>query len=340
MSVEFPISIIIPTWNRKELLIESIESYLLQLKNYNKFEILIIDSNSTDGTEASIEKLKLKYKNLDIKILHSKFNNIALKRNLGMLNSSYDNLILTDDDCIPLDDFIETYKYFLEKKDKRLIYCGQYRTENVLKSNYARYRNSRNIIYNSNDKNYLLELSFNNIITGNMAFHKNFIIKDKILFNDSMTGYGFEDIEWAHRLKKAKYKLFLTQANVNHKETSYGISKYKLKWFYVGKYAMPLLKKYNIEAAKNLSVFKLEVGLNSILKRSFSFLIYDVILSETLISFVEYFLVKTDKLKLFYLPILYRVVLVKHYYNGIKSRQKVEMKQEDTYKDWYSKGYK
>ena len=334
------ISIIIPTWNRKKLLIEAIENFLIQLKDSINFEILICDSNSNDGTEDWVKNFNRKQKNLYLKILHSKYNNISAKRNLGILNAKYDNLILTDDDCIPLDNFINVYKYFLDKDNIKNIFCGQYRTENISKSNYARYRDSRNIIFDNDDPYHLRELNFNNIVTGNMAFNKKLIIENKILFNESMTGYGFEDVDWAFRLKNNGFKLFLTQANVNHKETSYGISKYKIKWFYVGKYAMPLLKEYNFEAAKKLTVFKAEIDKhNHIMIRIFVFAA-NLFFIKPFVDLIELIVNKSDNIKLAYSPIMYKIIIAKSYYNGVRSRKINSIKQENFFKDWYSKGYK
>ena len=334
------ISIIIPTWNRKRLLIEAIENFLLQLKDSINFEILICDSNSSDGTEEWVRSHNRKHKNLYLKILHSKCNNISAKRNLGILNAKYDNLILTDDDCIPLDNFINIYKYFLDKGNTKKIFCGQYRTENISKSNYARYRDSRNIIFANDDQYHLIELKFNNMVTGNMAFNKKFVIENNILFNEFMTGYGFEDIDWAFRLKNNGFSLFLTQANVNHKETSYGISKYKIKWFYVGKYAMPLLMKYNLEAAKNLTVFKAEIDKHNHIMMTICIFTANLFLINPFINLIEFILNKTDNIRLAYFPIMYKIVIAKSYYKGVRSRKINSIKQENSFKDWFSKGYK
>lgn len=51
------ISIIIPTYNRKNLLSEALDSVLTQ--NYHYYEIIIIDDGSTDQTIAYLDKLKL-----------------------------------------------------------------------------------------------------------------------------------------------------------------------------------------------------------------------------------------------------------------------------------------
>ena len=73
------ISIIIPTRNRYQKLIKTI-NYLSKNSFFFR-EIIIVDSSDKKVTD--IKKLKNKYKNLNIKIFHSK-PSISLQRNIGL----------------------------------------------------------------------------------------------------------------------------------------------------------------------------------------------------------------------------------------------------------------
>ena len=103
-SINFKVSVVIPTWNRKLKLIECIDSLVNQDFVPLKYEILVCDSESLDGTNEDLKKY-IKKNNLDmIKIFQCKFNNTALKRNTGIKNSSF-----------PLDSF---FAYFFTSKSK------------------------------------------------------------------------------------------------------------------------------------------------------------------------------------------------------------------------------
>ena len=55
-------SIIIPTYNRSNFIVKTIESILLQ--KYSNFEIIVIDDGSTDDTSdviKSLDETKIKY---------------------------------------------------------------------------------------------------------------------------------------------------------------------------------------------------------------------------------------------------------------------------------------
>ena len=51
MSSLLPISVIIPTYNRRDLLRETLNSLVQQTYPKNCFEVIVVDDGSTDGTE-------------------------------------------------------------------------------------------------------------------------------------------------------------------------------------------------------------------------------------------------------------------------------------------------
>lgn len=93
------ITVAICTFNRKEYLKKAIDSILKQTLDCNLFELLIIDNNSTDGTE---ELIKDNYTNSNLSIKYIKEDNQGLSycRNTAVANSKYDFVAFLDDDGI------------------------------------------------------------------------------------------------------------------------------------------------------------------------------------------------------------------------------------------------
>lgn len=112
------ISIIIPTYNKKNRIKYLLKSLAFQAKTVN-FDIIIVDDGSTDGTEENIylykDKLKLDY----IKIKNSGRSHA---RNVGIECSNTKYLIFCDDDMILPIDFIEKHYQLLEGNSDALIH--------------------------------------------------------------------------------------------------------------------------------------------------------------------------------------------------------------------------
>ena len=109
MNNKIRLSIVIPTWNRKQLLLSILNSLNKQSTNKSIYEIIICDSFSDDGTDKTI--FDFKKENSQINLIHTniKKNVLAAKRNHGISLSKGEIIVLLDDDCIPEQNFLNTY---------------------------------------------------------------------------------------------------------------------------------------------------------------------------------------------------------------------------------------
>jgi len=111
------VSVIIPTYNRPQLILKAIKSVLNQ--TYQNFEIVVVDDSLNDETQKVIENLR------NIKIKYTKIEEIkkgsaaARKKNTGVKNASSDSkyIAFLDDDDEYLPNFLEETVKKLEKED-------------------------------------------------------------------------------------------------------------------------------------------------------------------------------------------------------------------------------
>lgn len=89
---EVLISVIIPTYNRRDLIVKTIESLLMQ--SYSNFEVIVVDDGSTDNTEEHIRKLTSKH----IKYFKTKNQERGAARNYGVDQSNGDYVVFLDSD--------------------------------------------------------------------------------------------------------------------------------------------------------------------------------------------------------------------------------------------------
>jgi GT2 family glycosyltransferase len=111
------ISVIIVNYNVKELLEQCIKSVFSSVRNY-KFEILVVDNNSYDG---SVEYINDKFPgNPNIRVIASDINlGFAKANNLGIKNANGEYILILNPDTILKEDTIEKTLDFY-KKDKSI----------------------------------------------------------------------------------------------------------------------------------------------------------------------------------------------------------------------------
>lgn len=98
------ISIIIPTYNRANVIGRTIESFISQ--TYKEWELLVVDDHSTDNTAAVIETFMAK----DARIkyyLNERSKGAQGARNTGILKSTAEWVVLFDSDDYAYPNFLE-----------------------------------------------------------------------------------------------------------------------------------------------------------------------------------------------------------------------------------------
>ena len=113
------VSVIIPTYNRADVLADSVRSVLQQ--SYANFELLIVDDGSTDNTDTMIESVS------DERIRYLKMSEnkgVAAARNEGLRHARYDYIAFQDSDDYWMPDKLEKQMAFLtQRPEAALLYC-------------------------------------------------------------------------------------------------------------------------------------------------------------------------------------------------------------------------
>ncbi|MBQ8785057.1 MAG: glycosyltransferase [Alphaproteobacteria bacterium] len=118
-------SLIMPTYNRKELISKSINSVLNQ--TYQNFELIIIDDGSTDGTEEFIKNSYPKeLQSGKIKYIYKDNEGVCKARNIGLQNAQYDWIGYVDSDNMVYPNYLEVFADGIQHNEHK-VYYSQFR---------------------------------------------------------------------------------------------------------------------------------------------------------------------------------------------------------------------
>ncbi len=148
------VSVVIPTYNRANLVDKSILSVLNQ--TYDNFELIIVDDGSTDNTADVVNSFndeRIRY------ILHEKNKGVAAARNTGIKFSIGDLISFLDDDDEWLPEKLEKEINVMKKSEPNVgvVYSGLCRIEGNKKTYWPE---PEHILREGNLSNELLKRNF------------------------------------------------------------------------------------------------------------------------------------------------------------------------------------
>lgn len=114
------LSVIIPTYNRKQKTLEAIQSVIAQ--NFPDIEIIVVDDGSTDGTADF-----LRLQNLPITIISKQNGGVSSARNVGTDWANGEYIAFLDSDDLWLPGKVQAQlEYFDEHSNAKVVYTDQY----------------------------------------------------------------------------------------------------------------------------------------------------------------------------------------------------------------------
>lgn len=310
MNRKIEISIVIATFNREKNLFNIIKAFQKQISVLEcQFEIILCDSNS--NKRISVVNYIRQFNNLKIHYYNCPINHQAYKRNYGLKKSKGKYAIFIDDDCIPENNFLDSYLKTLRLNRKNVVYCGQVKyihfKENI---NLIKYRQSRLITHLKKEDN----IPIKNFISMNMGINKKAFQLKNFFFDNKFKYYGFEDFEFAYRLLKNSFKITLIRALVFHYDNR-NFNIFLKKYNYLGEFGILDITKINLEAAKKSIFYKIDTNilLNYFIK------IHKIIY---FISMLQKFIIFIEKRSYFYLSYIYKIGIFVAFLLGMIKRKK------------------
>jgi glycosyltransferase involved in cell wall biosynthesis len=200
-----------------EVVKKCIQNLLLQTLSIGSYEILIVDDELDDTTEKELKDIARKTP-CTIKYLRGPRRGVGAARNLGVLNSRSEIVLIIGNDIIASPDFLAQHlKFHKYYSDNNCAVLGQTKLHSdAIKSPFMRIWGD--IPYwEIADK---IEVPAWYFFTGNISFKKSFFVKYG-MFDEDFLRIGFEDIEVGVRLKKQGLKIMYNKNAVAYHDHPY-----------------------------------------------------------------------------------------------------------------------
>ena len=191
------VSVVIPTWNRADLLARTIDKIEHQTLSRDLYEVIVIDNDSTDDTQTILDQKSRAYRQL--KTFSQSKRGAAATRNVGIQAAAGDIILFIDDDIQAEPDLIESHCRYHQKHPDSSIIGGLITSWNDSRDAFLRYLRDRGIFNPYSIARGPMDFSYYH--TGNVSTARSALL-DVGGFNEQFAVYGMEDIELGYRLER------------------------------------------------------------------------------------------------------------------------------------------
>ncbi|RCX20076.1 GT2 family glycosyltransferase [Anaerobacterium chartisolvens] len=220
------ISFVIPVYNRKDHIINTLEALGHQRDCYKGcYEVILVDDGSCDDLYSSIREIDRNYELKYFYLRRCDESCISRARNHGWRNAAGDVIVFIDSDIIVNENYLEEVNRYYNAEENLLLIGTRLMLDDEVTRESVRDRSVFKKYSSASGNSKILENRYSLFDTYSYnaaalkypwlkAYGCNFIIPKAWLekaggFDESMRGWGAEDIELACRCYEAGIKVFV-----------------------------------------------------------------------------------------------------------------------------------
>lgn len=210
------LSVIIPTYNRKNTLSKVLQAYLAQSAPQFIRELIVVDDGSTDGTDSTVMEFSQRAP-FPIHYLRQANKGAGAARNYGIREAISSIAVLTDDDIVPERDFVEQHLQWHNRNPQITVAVLGYITwaPEMKATPFMRWCAEDGAVTRYRSLQGLSEADHHFFYTGNVSLKTQFA-RSGGEFDEDFKTYGYEDLEFAHRLNKLGLRLLYNSAAIGY----------------------------------------------------------------------------------------------------------------------------
>jgi GT2 family glycosyltransferase len=257
------VSAVIPTYNRLDTLREVVPALLRSDVAPERMEIIVADSNSTDGTAEYLASVAARHPGL--RHLPGPYTGRAMARNAGIAAARGRVVLFTDSDIIASPDLVSRHLAHHERGEPVAVVGMEVQVDTF--ADYERKSADAHLrapLHGERPK----RLSWLYFLTGNASVRKDDL--DRVgRFDESFTGYGHEDLELGYRLQRAGVRIVYEPRAVNYHWQFIAYEEQKRKMELAGRSTVRFYRKHPVFAVQaRLGMTPLSLGLHAVVRRA------------------------------------------------------------------------
>jgi GT2 family glycosyltransferase len=204
------LSVVIPTYNRLETLQTVVPSLLSQSFDADAYELLICDSNSTDGTAEYLAQIRLNHP--AVRHLPGPYTGRAMARNAGISAARGEIVLFNDADIIADPSLLQVHAERHRQRRGIAVVGWEVQVQSLEDYRIKRDASEKRGHLHPPERKKLSWLYF---LTGNASVGKTDLERVGC-FDESFTGYGHEDLELGYRLQRAGIEIVYEPRAINY----------------------------------------------------------------------------------------------------------------------------
>lgn len=121
--MNYKLSVIIPTYNAEDYLLEAVDSIKKQTIGFENIELILVDDNSNDSTKEILNQLSSNYDNIKSILLTSNSGTASKPRNEGIKAATSEYIMFLDNDDIYYPEMCEKMYNTITKENVDVVSC-------------------------------------------------------------------------------------------------------------------------------------------------------------------------------------------------------------------------
>ena len=262
MTADLKISVVVPTYNRLDTLRHVIPSLLAQDLRRGEFEVVVADSNSTDGTAEYLAGVAREHP--FVRHLPGPYTGRASARNAGIAAAQAPVVLFTDADIIASPDLLSRHLAHHAAPGTRAVVGMEVQVDSF--EAYLAKRDDRALrapLHGEKPK----RLSWLYFLTGNASVPRTELERVG-RFDEAFTGYGHEDLELGYRLQHAGLPIAYEPRAVNYHWHPVPWDEQQQKYELAGRSTVRFARKHPAWDVKlRLGMTPVSLGLHALIER-------------------------------------------------------------------------